>query len=518
MPPFLLVETDGKFRDCGAEIDVIAGRLGVMKTVSLAVAGVAAIAALAFWTMPGTSAPPPTAKPPASQPLRLAPPPARNEAQPSSMGQVQLTFAPVVKRIAPAVVNVYARSVAQVQVNPLFNDPFFSQFFRASPEMRQRVQQSLGSGVIVRADGLILTNNHVVEGGTDIVVALNDKREFKAKVLTADPKTDLAVLKIDTKGEHLPTVPFGDSDAVQVGDLVLAIGDPFGVGQTVTMGIVSALARTQGSANDYQFFIQTDAAINPGNSGGALVTTDGKLAGINTAIYSRSGGNIGIGFAIPANLARRVVEGVEGGGGVRLAWIGATGQPVTSAIAESLGLARPGGVLVKDIYPGGPLANVGVKTGDVVLSVDGAEVDDMQSLNYRIATHKPGDTVKVRIESGKTAHDATVTLALPPENPPREVTVIAGRNPLAGAKVENLSPGAALDLQTDLLAKGVVIVSINPSSFSGNYGFQPGDIVRSVNGAGINRVSDLNRALNGVNHWDLVIERGGRSLRLSVDG
>ena len=489
-----------------------------MKTVSLAAAGVAAIAALAFLAMPGASAPPPTTHLVAPRPLRLAPAPARNETQPSSMGQVQLTFAPVVKRIAPAVVNVYARSVAQVQVNPLFNDPFFSQFFGATPEMRQRVQQSLGSGVIVRADGLILTNNHVVEGGTDIVVALNDKREFKAKILTADPRTDLAVLKIDTKGERLPTVPFGDSDAVQVGDLVLAIGDPFGVGQTVTMGIVSALARTQGSANDYQFFIQTDAAINPGNSGGALVTTDGKLAGINTAIYSRSGGNIGIGFAIPANLARRVVEGVEGGGGVRLSWIGATGQPVTSAIADSLGLPRPGGVLVKDIYPGGPLANAGVKSGDVVLSVDGAQVDDMQSLNYRIATHKPGDSVKVRVESGRTMHEVNVALALPPENPPREVTVIAGRNPLTGAKVENLSPAAALDLQTDLLAKGVAIIAINPNSYSGNYGFQPGDIVRSVNGASINRVGDLSHALDGAKHWDLVIERGNRKLSLSVDG
>ena len=434
------------------------------------------------------------------------------------MSQVQLTFAPVVKRVAPAVVNVYARSVTQVQVNPLFNDPFFSQFFGANPEMRQRVQQSLGSGVIVRADGVILTNNHVVEGGTDIVVALNDKREFKAKVLTADARTDLAVLKIDTKGERLPIVPFGDSDAVQVGDLVLAIGDPFGVGQTVTMGIVSALARTQGSANDYQFFIQTDAAINPGNSGGALVTTDGKLAGINTAIYSRSGGNIGIGFAIPANLARRVVEGVEGGGGVKLAWIGANGQAVTSAIAESMGLARPGGVLIKDIYPGGPLANAGVKSGDVVLSVDGANVDDMQSLNYRIATHKSGDTVKVKVESGRNMRDVSVALALPPENPPRELTTIAGRNPFTGAKVENLSPAVALDLQADLLAKGVVIVSTDPNSYSGNYRFQPGDIVRSVNGAGINRVGDLTRALNGVQHWDLVIERGNRRLTLSVDG
>jgi Do/DeqQ family serine protease len=488
-----------------------------MKTVSLAVAGMAAIAGLAFWAMPGVSAPP-TAHLVTPQPLRLAPAPPRNEAQPSSMGQVQLTFAPVVKRVAPAVVNVYARTVTQVQANPLFNDPFFSQFFGANPGLRQRVQQSLGSGVIVRADGLILTNNHVVEGGTDIVVALNDKREFKAKVLTADPRTDLAVLKIDTKGEKLPTVPFGDSDAVQVGDLVLAIGDPFGVGQTVTMGIVSALARTQGSANDYQFFIQTDAAINPGNSGGALVTTDGKLAGINTAIYSRSGGNIGIGFAIPANLARRVVEGVEGGGGVRLAWIGATGQPVTSAIAESMGLARPGGVLVKDIYPGGPLGSAGVKSGDVVLSVDGADVDDMQSLNYRIATHKSGELVKVRVESGKNIREVNVTLAVPPENPPREITVIAGRNPLTGAKVENLSPAAALDLQADLLAKGVVIVSVNANSFSGNYGFQPGDILRSVNGVIINRVGDLTRVLNGVNHWDLVIGRGNRELKLSVDG
>ena len=486
-----------------------------MKTVTLAVGGMAAIAALALWAMPGAGAPP-TPHMVTPQPLKLAPP--RNEATPSSMGQIQLTFAPVVKRIAPAVVNVYTRTVTQVQTNPFFNDPFFSQFFGNNPGMRQRVQQSLGSGVIVRADGLILTNNHVVDGGTDIVVALNDKREFKAKVLTADPRTDLAVLKIDTRGERLPTVPFGDSDAVQVGDLVLAVGDPFGVGQTVTMGIVSALARTQGAANDYQFYIQTDAAINPGNSGGALVTTDGKLAGINTAIYSRSGGNIGIGFAIPANLARRVVEGVEGGGGVRLSWIGATGQPVTSAIAESLGLARPGGVLIKDIYPGGPLANAGVKSGEVVLSVDGAGVDDMQSLNYRIATHKPGDSVKVRVGAGNAVREVNVTLALPPENPPREVTVIGGRNPLAGAKVENLSPAAGLDLQMDLLAKGVVIVSVNPNSYSGNLQFQPGDIIRSVNGAGINRVSDLNRAVNGADRWEIVFERGGRRLQLSVNG
>src|SRR5665213_1621228 len=365
----------------------------------------------------------------------------RPSAIPQSMAQVQMTFAPVVKRIAPAVVNVYTRSVVQTPSNPFFNDPFFQQFFGGG-QMRQRVQQSLGSGVIVRGDGTILTNNHVIQGGTDIVVALSDKREFKAKVVLADPRTDLAVMKIDTKGENLPTLPFADSDRVQVGDLVLAVGDPFGVGQTVTMGIVSALARTQVSASDYQFFIQTDAAINPGNSGGALVTTDGRLAGINTSIVSNSGGSIGIGFAIPANLARRVVEGALGGG-VKLTWIGAEGQPVTGEIAGSLGLLRPGGVVLKSVFPGGPAANAGLRTGDVILSVDGTEVDDMQGLNYRVATHKAGEVVKLHVSSGGKQRDVEATLAVPSENPPRQVTSVGGRNPLTGAKIENLSPAAA---------------------------------------------------------------------------
>ncbi|HKY18893.1 MAG TPA: trypsin-like peptidase domain-containing protein, partial [Rhizomicrobium sp.] len=393
-----------------------------------------------------------------------------------------------------------------------------------SPEMRQRVQQSLGSGVIVRADGLIVTNNHVVAGGNDIIVALSDKREFKARVLLADARTDLAVLKIESRNERLPVVPFGDSDAVQVGDLVLALGDPFGVGQTVTMGIVSALARTQVAASDYQFFIQTDAAINPGNSGGALVTTDGKLAGINTAIYSRSGGSVGIGFAIPANLVRRIVEGVEGGlkngtaARVQLAWVGASGQPVTSDIAASLGLPRPGGVLIKEVYPGGPLSRAGVKSGEVIQSVDGVAVDDMQSLNYRTATHRPGDTVRMHVATGRAARDVTVTLALPPENPSRETATIAGRNPLTGARVVNLSPAVATELQMDVMAKGVAIVAVNSTGIAANYGFRPGDVVRSINGVAVNRVGELVRALNGANRWDMVIDRGGRRLTLSVQG
>jgi Do/DeqQ family serine protease len=448
--------------------------------------------------------------------IAIASPATAAGAVPQSMPQVQLTFAPVVKRVAPGVVNVYARSVVQQPMNPLFNDPLFQRFFGVSPEFRQRVQQSLGSGVIVRADGIILTNNHVVEGGQDIVVALSDKREFKAKVLLADSRTDLAVLKIDTKGEKLPTVEFGDSDKLEVGDLVLAIGNPFGVGQTVTMGIVSALARTQVSASDYQFFIQTDAAINPGNSGGALVTTDGKLAGINTAIYSRSGGSVGIGFAIPANLARRVVDGALAGG-VKLAWIGADGQPVTAEIAQSMGLSTPGGVLVKSVYPGGPAANAGIKSGQVIYSVDGVEVDDMQGLNYRIATHKAGDAVRAHIEGQGAPHDANVVLAWPPENPPRQLTAIVGRNPLTGAKIENLSPAVAVDMQLDMLDKGVVVESVSEGSIAGNQGFQPGDIVRSVNGAPISSVSQLQSALTGAGgHWDMIVRRGNRDLTLSV--
>ncbi len=488
-------------------------KLGLMKTISIIAGAVVLIGAAAFFAVPAFTAATSTTAP---QALR-----GDERVMPASMQQVQLTFAPVVKRVVPAVVNVYSRSVQQVQVNPLFNDPFFSQFFGATPEMRKRVQQSLGSGVIVRADGIIVTNNHVVQGGTDIVVALSDKREFKAKVLMADPRTDLAVLKIDTKGEKLPVVQFGDSDKLEVGDLVLAVGDPFGVGQTVTMGIVSALARTQGSANNYQFFIQTDAAINPGNSGGALVTTDGRLAGLNTAIYSRSGGNIGIGFAIPANLVRRVVESVERGvkeghpASVQLAWVGATGQAVTSDIANSLGMAKPGGVLIKDVYPGGPLARAGVRSGDVVESVGGASVDDMQSLNYRTATHRPGDKVVMRVMSNGKARDVTVTLALPPENPPRDLRTVGGCNPLTGAKIENVSPATAIELQIDPLSKGVAVVEAG-NSIASNYGFQPGDIIESINGVHVNNVSELQRALDGTNRWRLVIMRNGQRLTLSA--
>jgi len=465
----------------------------------------------------------PPVRPAAIQLPKPAPEPAVKAmpaAVPQSMNQVQLTFAPVVRRVAPAVVNVYARAVVQQQTNPMFADPLFQRFFGVSPEMRQRVQQSLGSGVIVRSDGLILTNNHVIADGQEIVVALNDKREFKAKVVQADARLDLALLRVDTHGERLPTIAFGDSDHVQVGDLVLAIGDPFGVGQTVTMGIVSAQARTQSASSDSQIFIQTDAAINPGNSGGALVTTDGRLAGINTSIVSNSGGSIGIGLAIPANLARSFVEGTSGGTALKMAWFGADGQSVTSAIASTIGMSRPTGVILKQVYPNSPAARAGLKTGDVVLAMDGNPVDDMQSLNYRIATHKPGDAPSLKVSSGGQVHDVTVTLTAPPAGgTPGSSATIGGRNPLTGAKVQNISPAMAQELKLDAGDTGVVIVATTPGTPSNSYGFAPGDIVRGINGVAIHSVSELQAALTAAGgHWNLVVDRGGQRMTLSVSG
>lgn len=488
---------------------------------------IAACAVVALGIGLASAAPPKPVAKPATKPavgMQLprsapTPPKAMPAAVPQSMGQVQLTFAPVVRRVAPAVVNVYARAVVQQQMNPFFADPMFQRFFGVTPEMRQRVQQSLGSGVIVRTDGLILTNNHVIAGGQEIVVALADKREFKARVVQADPRLDLALLKVDTHGEQLPTIAFADSDHVQVGDLVLAIGDPFGVGQTVTMGIVSAQARTQTASSDSQIFIQTDAAINPGNSGGALVTTDGRLAGINTSIYSNSGGSIGIGFAIPANLARRFVEGTSGGAALKLAWFGADGQAVTSAIASSIGMSRPAGVILKTVYPNGPAARAGLKSGDVVLAIDGNQVDDMQSLNYRIATHKPGDAPSFKVSSGGKIRDVSVTLGSPPASGPGSSAVIGGRNPLTGAKVVNLSPAVAVDLQMDPGSTGVVITATAPNTPASNYGFAPGDIVRGLNGVEIRTVGDLQRGLAAAQgQWRLVIDRGGQRMTLNVSG
>ncbi|MAZ91398.1 MAG: serine protease, partial [Maricaulis sp.] len=287
---------------------------------------------------------------------------------PESRSELQLSFAPIVREATPAVVNVYSRRVVQ---SPFASDPVLSRFFRSQP----REQNSLGSGVIVDASGVIVTNNHVVANATELRIVLADRREFEAEVLLTDEATDLAVLRVETD-EPLPVLPFDMAGDIEVGDLVLAIGNPFGVGQTVTSGIVSALARTEVGGSDFGSFIQTDAAINPGNSGGALVDMDGELVGVNTMIFSRSGGSNGIGFAIPVEMVRRVVDTALGEGELVRPWLGARLQPVDGDLSRALGLSRPRGALVNEVYPGAAADEAGLRRGDIVMAVDGREIND----------------------------------------------------------------------------------------------------------------------------------------------
>ncbi len=452
--------------------------------------------------------------------LPLLPAAAQDVRVPTSDAEVKLSFAPIVKRVTPAVVNVYATREVEAQVSPLFGDPFFQRFFgqpMGRPE--KRAQSSLGSGVLVSADGLIVTNHHVVKDADQVRVALSDKREYDAEIVLKDERTDLAVLKLKTPGGALPFLDLDNSDALSVGDLVLAVGNPFGVGQTVTQGIVSALARTGVGISDYQFFIQTDAAINPGNSGGALVDMAGKLVGINTAIYSRSGGNMGIGFAIPSNMVKLIVEAARSGGTVRRPWLGATLQSVTADIAEGLGLDRPRGALVAQVFPDSPAANAGLKVGDLVLAVDGQTIDDPDSFGYRFTTRGIGG--KTDLTMMRDGKERTVSLALvaAPESVARDERKLGGRTPFTGATVVNLSPAIAEELRLDGNYTGVAIKDITPNSPAARIGFQPGDIIRTVNGQNIATTEMLQRALDArAPGWQLEIERDGRLMRLALRG
>ena len=308
--------------------------------------------------------------------VAAAPAKAQDRRVPGSTTEMTLSFAPVAQRVSPSVVNVYAAKVVANR-NPFIDDPFFRRFFDLPGSMpREQVQRSLGSGVIVDAGGLVVTNNHVIEGATEVKVALADKREFEAEIVLKDARSDLAVLRLKDGREQFPAIEFGNSDELLVGDLVLAIGNPFGVGQTVTHGIVSALARTQVGITDFQFFIQTDAAINPGNSGGALVDLKGRLIGVNTAIFSRSGGSQGIGFAIPANMVRVVVASAKSGGSVvKRPWLGAKVANLSPALAEELHLdATIEGVAILEIADGALAANFGFQRGDVIVAVNNQPV------------------------------------------------------------------------------------------------------------------------------------------------
>jgi Do/DeqQ family serine protease len=436
-----------------------------------------------------------------------------------TQSELRLSYAPVVQHVAPAVVNVYAAKVVQNR-NPLLDDPIFRRFFGVpgGPGGNQ-VQRSLGSGVIVDAGGLIVTNNHVIEGADEVKVSLADKREFEASLVLKDSRTDLAILRIKDARERFPVLDFADSDALQVGDVVLAIGNPFGVGQTVTHGIVSALARTQVGVSDYQFFIQTDAAINPGNSGGALVDMTGKLVGINTAIFSRSGGSQGVGFAIPANMVKVVVASARTGGkAVARPWLGAKLQTVTADIADSMGLKRPSGALIANVAPGSPAARASLKPGDLIVSVDGQNVEDPNAFDYRFATKPLGGTARLGIVRGGREQAVTVALQIAPEMP-REEIVIRSRSPFSGVKIANLSPALVDELQVRNADEGVVVVDVDNGSYASNLGFQRGDVIQEVNGERITRTHDLERLSQTQKRaWRIVIVRNGQKISAVFGG
>ena len=432
--------------------------------------------------------------------------------------ELTLSYAPVVQRVSPAVVNVYAARVVQ-QRNPLFDDPIFRRFFGGPGGGPGQLQRSLGSGVIVDSSGLIVTNNHVIEGADEVKVSLADKREFEASVVLKDQRTDLAVLRIKDGNEKFPFLDFANSDALQVGDVVLAIGNPFGVGQTVTHGIVSALARTQVGITDYQFFIQTDAAINPGNSGGALVDMAGKLVGINTAIFSRSGGSQGIGFAIPVNMVRVVVASARSGGSaVQRPWLGASLQAVTSDIADSLGLKRPTGALVSSVSNGSPAAKAGLKAGDLITAVDGQPVDDPNAFGYRFGTKPVGGTAQLTVLRRGRELVMSVALQVAPEGDADEVAIKA-RSPFQGATFVNIGPALADRLHLSPSAGGVAVTNVPDGSVAAQYGFQPGDVIVAVNGTRIARTRDLERVAGTPSRlWRVTIERGGQQISAVFGG
>jgi len=442
---------------------------------------------------------------------------------PQSAQQVSLSYAPLVKRVAPAVVNIYTRKMVRQRISPLFGDPFFQQFFGGAlpPGMtRQRMESSLGSGVIVRPDGLVVTNNHVIAGADEITVVLSDRREFEATLVTTDERMDLAVLRLNARGETFSYLELKDSDSAEVGDLVLAIGNPFGVGQTVTNGIISALARTSLDINDINYFIQTDAPINPGNSGGPLVTMDGKLVGINSAIFSRDGGNMGIGFAIPSNMVRTVTEAVASGRKyVVRPWTGIEGQEVTPDVAASLGLASPSGVLVNGVHPAGPAQRAGLKRGDVIAAVNGKAVEDPSAFRYRIATMAVGTEATLDVLRGGKKQTVSFKLIAPPEDPPRDETTVKGNNPLAGAVIANLSPAVNEERGFRGMDKGVVVINVADDGPAARLGFRPGDVIQNINGAAVATVKDVLAAVQKpARGWKLGIRRGDDIVNLMVGG
>ena len=405
---------------------------------------------------------------------------------PTDRSELAYSYAPLVKRVSPAVVNIYTTTTARVQRRLMFPIP--------GMPPGDRVQNSLGSGVLVRPDGLIVTNAHVVKGADEVRVVLADRREFEAKIAAQDDRYDLALLRIDGAGATFPFLELRDSDSIEVGDIVLAIGNPFGLTQTVTSGIISAVARSAGGVNDSSFFIQTDAAINPGNSGGALVSLDGRLIGINTAIYSQSGGSVGIGFATPSNIVARMVSLGEHGGRIVRPWLGINMQRVTADIAAGLNLSRPAGLVVKEVFPGGPGAKAGLKRNDVIVALKDQPIDDEASLRFRLATLQVDAVVRVKVIRGGKEFVFDMKLAPPPEDPPRDQSLLDGRQPLSGASVANMSPAVADELGLVEYRAGVIVMEVKPGSFAGRF-VRPGDMILGINGQDVKNVAELKKRI-----------------------
>jgi serine protease Do len=445
-----------------------------------------------------------------------------------SEGSSKMGFAPIVKEVLPSVVNISSSKVVKTPnqfAQGLPDDPMFRQFFGRQfgrgPEVpKQRREQSLGSGVIVSPEGYILTNNHVVDGATDVKVTLSDRRELKAKIIGTDPKTDVAVLKLE--GSNFPAITLGDSSKVQVGDYALAIGDPFGVGQTVTMGIVSAKGRGNLGIEDYEDFIQTDAPINPGNSGGALVNDRGELIGINTAILSHgSGGNEGIGFAIPAKLAQGVMNQILDHGKVTRGYLGIVVQPISPAMAKVLGQGdQAKGALVGDISAKGPAQASGVQRGDIILDVNGQPVSDANDLRNTIAMMQPGETVKLKISRNGSTRDVSVKLGELPASKEQAENQQEGasKDALEGVNVENLDADTLQELGLPAFTKGVVVTGIDPSSPNADSGLQKGDVIQEVNHQPVHNVAEFKQAMHkaaGANAL-LLLNRGGTTLFIAA--
>ena len=429
---------------------------------------------------------------------------------PDSRAQIQMSFAPVVRQAAPAVVSIYARRIVEERQSPFFGDPLFGQLFGDTGRRVPRVQNALGSGVVLSSDGIVVSNFHVVGNAEDIRVVLSDRREFAAEVILQDQESDLAVLRL-RGASGLPALPLADSDRVEVGDLVLAIGNPFGVGQTVSSGIISALARSGiavGSGRGY--FIQTDAAINPGNSGGALVDMAGRLLGINSAILTRSGGSNGIGFAIPANLVAQVLaQAREGRTRFQRPWAGVGGQAVDAALAEALGLGLPQGVVLSTLHPESPLARAGLRAGDVVLAVEGEPVNSPEEMMFRMAARGIGGSLALTWQRGTERREASVALIGPPESPPR-ARLVVGAMALRGLVAETVNPAVAAEWGLDPAASGVLAVEAGDLA-ARLVGLEPGDLLLALNRQPLRTTADLERVLQTPSrYWELEIQREGR--------